>query len=293
MSRAYPSSPKQFETSFKVELEALIFDVDGTLAETEELHRQAFNEAFSGVGLDWCWDRALYRDLLRVTGGKERVLFYATKRSSEERRFAEKHVRDIHALKTERYVALVAAGAAVLRPGVARLVREARSSGLKLAIATTTSPQNVAALLRSTLGDAAEDLFHTIAAGDMVARKKPWPDIYQLALGELGLGAQSCVAFEDSQNGVLAARRAGLEVVVTPGIYTMDEQFDGALCVLSDLGEPHRPYDHVCGIGAGEQYVTVSLLQRWTEPARIAGTAATQGTGAIGKQAGPTGIAGE
>lgn len=246
-----------------MEIQALLFDVDGTLADTEEAHRHAFNEAFVRVGLDWHWDQALYRELLKVAGGKERILSYAARYRPDDEMFVAERLRDVHGFKTESYTALVAVGAVTLRPGVARLIAEARSAGLKLGIATTTSLPNVIALLRSTLRRSPDDLFDVIAAGDMVARKKPWPDIYKLALGELGLPASSCIAFEDSRNGVLAARRAGLATVVTPSTYTSDEDFDDVLCVLSDFGEPKRPYHHIGGAGADDGFVTVASLRRW------------------------------
>lgn len=246
-------------------LEALIFDVDGTLAETEELHRRAFNEAFAEAGLDWRWGTELYRDLLKVTGGKERMLHYAAAYRPHERAPAEEQLRALHARKTERYAALVETGAVRLRPGFARLLAEAREAGMRLAIATTTSPPNVAALLRATLGPASERLFEVIVAGDAAARKKPFPDAYELALAELGLTSASCIAFEDSANGLRAARGAGLATIVTPSLYTADEDFDGALAVLSHLGDPGEPYLHMAGAGAGDGLVVLARLRHWLD----------------------------
>lgn len=246
-------------------LEALIFDVDGTLAETEELHRRAFNDAFAEAGLAWRWDAELYRELLKVTGGKERMLHYAAAHRPHEPAPADEQLRTLHARKTGRYAALVETGAVRLRPGIARLLEEARAAGLRLAIATTTSPANVSALLRATLGPAAEGWFAVVAAGDAVARKKPFPDVYELALAELGLSPLSCVAFEDSANGLRAARGAGLATVVTPSLYTADDDFEGALATLSHLGDPERPYLHVAGEGRGDGLVTPERLRRWLE----------------------------
>jgi HAD superfamily hydrolase (TIGR01509 family) len=244
-------------------LAALIFDVDGTLSETEELHRQAFNDAFAILGLDWHWDRTLYGELLKVTGGKERILHYLERHHPDELAALRPLVPEIHARKTARYTSLIDAGAIGLRPGVARLITEARRAGLRLAIATTTSRPNVITLLRSAFPISREAIFEVIVAGDEVARKKPWPDVYEAALTGLHLPATACIALEDSRNGVLAAHRAGLPVVVTPSLYTASDVFGDALSVVSDLGEPRAPYRHVSGHGKGEGCVTIDALRRW------------------------------
>ncbi len=178
-------------------LEALIFDVDGTLAETEELHRQAFNEAFHAFGLDWVWPRDLYRELLGVTGGRERILHYIDHYAPAGGSGARAKVSEMHADKTVRYVKLIRAGDVAPRPGVRRLIAEAHDAGLRLAIATTTRPGNVEALLGAMIGREALSWFSVIAAGDIVPAKKPARDIYDYALRELGCAASACVAFED------------------------------------------------------------------------------------------------
>lgn len=216
-------------------LDALIFDVDGTLAETEESHRQAFNETFAAVGLDWAWDQALYEVLLKVTGGKERILHYIAGWRPPDGAAAAGRVAELHAAKTARYVALVAEGRTALRPGVARLVAEARAAGLKLAIATTTSRPNVESLIQASFGLAADALFDAVAAGDVVAAKKPAPDIYHLALAQLGCGPERCIAFEDSANGVRSALGAGLAVVATPGLYSARDDVSAATARHDDL----------------------------------------------------------
>ncbi|MBI5128510.1 MAG: HAD-IA family hydrolase [Rhodopseudomonas palustris] len=244
---------------------ALIFDVDGTLSETEELHRQAFNDTFAAESLPWHWDAPAYRRLLDVAGGKERIAHFLTSQPEGAERAAGR-IADLHAAKTRRYTALVAAGAA-LRPGVARLIRDAKAAGVKLAIATTTSLPNVEALLGTSLGFEAMKLFDVVGAGDVVPAKKPAPDIYRYVLERLALPASSCVAFEDSTNGVRAACGAGLATIVTPGIYTEGDDFSGALAVLSDLGEPETPYRHLAGVGAGDRLVTLDALGRWLKAA--------------------------
>ena len=192
-------------------LEALIFDVDGTLAETEEIHRAAFNAAFAAAGLGWHWDVPLYARLLDVTGGKERIRHYDSQNALSSAQIAA-----LHADKTARYVEFVRGGAISLRPGVAELLADAQAAGLRLAIATTTSRPNVDALLAATLG---ANPFEVIAAGDEVSAKKPAPDVYLLALARLGLPATACIAIEDTQNGLASASAAGLRTVITPSLY--------------------------------------------------------------------------
>lgn len=247
-------------------LEALIFDVDGTLADTErDGHRPAFNAAFKEAGLPWHWDVELYGELLAVTGGKERMIHYARQYLPElaAKPGFDNMVRKLHALKTGHYVQLVQAGCLPLRPGVAPLIRAARTAGLRLAIATTTSPENVAALLRASLGHDAESWFDVIGAGDVVAAKKPAPDIYLWVLQQLGLPASACLAFEDSGNGLKAALGAGLATVVTDGEYTRSHDFTGALAVLSDLGVPDSPARVRRGDIQGKACVDIELLRIW------------------------------
>lgn len=213
-------------------LRGLIFDVDGTLAETEPLHLAAFNEAFAAAGLGWRWSDADYARLLATTGGKERIARHARETGVA---LDPGLVAALHRDKTARYGALVAAGALVMRPGVAALLDEARARGLRLAVATTTAPENVDALLQATMGVPAASVFSVIAAGDMVAAKKPAPDVYRLALARLGLPAEACVAFEDSRNGLDAALGAGLFTVLTPSRFSAGEDFAGASLLLTSL----------------------------------------------------------
>ena len=214
-------------------LRALIFDVDGTLAETEEIHRDAFNRAFAEDGLPWHWDVDLYRELLRVTGGKERIRRYL-EMDGVGPILDDDRIARLHARKNEIYGETVRSGGCTLRPGVAELVRAARASGLRTAISTTTSRPNVDALLAATF-PGEPDLFDPIVAGEDVVAKKPAPDAYILAVEKLGLPVDACLALEDSRNGLTAARAAGLVTVVTPSLYTAHETFDGAARVISDL----------------------------------------------------------
>ena len=212
---------------------ALIFDVDGTLAETEEIHRAAFNAAFSEAGLGWVWTEDLYARLLKVTGGRERIAAYGNEIGS-----LPDDIPALHRRKTAIYNERIRSGDIALRPGVERLIRKAREYGLPVAIATTTSRPNVIGLIAATLGEAAVTWFDSIRTGEDVSRKKPDPEVFDLVLADLGLAAADCVAFEDSANGLRAARAAGIPTIVTPSVYTQAEDFTAAAFVLKDLDEP-------------------------------------------------------
>jgi HAD superfamily hydrolase (TIGR01509 family) len=218
-------------------LKALIFDVDGTLAETEELHRIAFNTAFVDNDLPWHWDRLQYRELLKVSGGKERIRhFIETEQLPEkDRDDLDAYIAGLHRHKTSVYTQLVIDGKAELRPGVRQAIEKAQAAGVRLAIATTTSLPNVDALLHASFHDASDGLFEVICAGDSVPAKKPAPDIYLDALRFLNLPADACLAIEDSRNGLLSAHHAGIPTIVTPGMYTDDQDFSEAQLVVADL----------------------------------------------------------
>lgn len=215
-------------------IRALIFDVDGTLAETEEIHRQAFNQSFAEAGLDWNWTQPLYRRLLRVTGGKERIAAYIGEQGGGT---AAIDIPALHRRKTEIYNARIRDRAVALRPGVEALIKLARGNALRLAVATTTSRPNVDSLIAATLGEGALSWFETIRCGEDVRRKKPDAEVYRLVLADLGLAGPDCIAFEDSANGLLAAQGAGIPTVITPSLYTDHEDFTGARLVLSDLAD--------------------------------------------------------
>ncbi|MBS0018132.1 MAG: HAD family hydrolase [Arthrospira sp. SH-MAG29] len=242
-------------------LKAIIFDVDGTLAETErDGHRLAFNQTFAEAGLDWYWSIELYGELLTVSGGKERIDYYI-KRYHGDGQFPnnlDEWIADLHEAKTRHYRELLATGDIPLRPGVKRLITEALGEGVRLAIATTSAFPNAIALLEDTLNP---DCFEVIAAGDIVPHKKPAPDIYNYVLEKLGLTATDCVAIEDSRQGLLAARAVGLTTIVTVNNYTKNEDFLGASLVINHLGEPDLSCEAIAGTALNSGYVSLDLLR--------------------------------
>jgi HAD superfamily hydrolase (TIGR01509 family) len=243
-------------------IDALIFDVDGTIADTEELHRRAFNEAFLACGMDWRWEPALYAELLQITGGKERIAGYLSQLQlpAAERGRLLRLIPQIHATKTRFYQELVALGHLHPRDGVRRLMMEARAAGLKLAIASTTSPVNVEALLSASFGSGALKWFSVIASGDAVPKKKPAPDIYNFALERLEMTPQHAIAFEDSAIGVRAAKAAGLFTVATPSLWTIGEDFAPADLVLTSLADPERPLYAIDELRIGAKYLGLEQL---------------------------------
>lgn len=237
-------------------LQALIFDVDGTLADTESVHMAAFNHAFAEVGLDWVWTTDMYTGLLEISGGKERMLHYWKQvnpgiQELQANALAEQ-INRMHELKTAAYESAINGGAVALRPGVLALMDEALGAGLQLAIATTTSPVNIAALLRRAIGPDWRLNFTAIGDASTAPIKKPHPQVYLQMLDALQLPAAQCLAFEDSSNGLRSATAAGLATIVTPNPFTAHHDFTGALRVVPDLS-----------------HVTLAQLRDWQNSARV------------------------
>ncbi len=246
-------------------LQALIFDVDGTLADTErDGHRVAFNKAFIESGLDWHWSVEQYGQLLAITGGKERIHAYI-KASLPHFKTNDLQglIAELHEVKTTFYRQLLSTGKIPMRPGVKRLLLEAREKNYRLAIATTTTLENVYALFAHALDLHAPDWFEVIAAGDIVEAKKPAADIYLYAMEKLELTADACLAFEDSRNGLLSAVQSGLRTVVTINGYTYDHDFTGALAVIDHFGEPGKSFKLITGEVYGHSFVNIDLLENW------------------------------
>jgi len=222
-------------------IKALIFDCDGVLVDTErDGHRVGFNRAFAEMGIDAEWDVPLYGKLLLVAGGKERMRAYFDEygwpEGAETVEARDELIVALHKLKTEITSELVGEGGLPLRPGIARIVDEAIAAGVKLGVCTTSNPRFIDAVL-DLFGPERKAAFDFVHAGDCVARKKPAPDIYLLALETLGLPPHQCMVVEDSRNGLLAARGAGLPTLITTSTYTVDEDFTGAVKVVPELGD--------------------------------------------------------
>jgi len=254
-------------------LKAVIFDVDGTLAETEEFHRRAFNATFAALGYPHEWTFEHYRRLLLVTGGKERLRAFFGEIGQP---VSDAAILQLHETKNRLYGRMMQEGAIALRPGVARLLEECEAQGVALGIATTTSPENLDALLRPLLSAHWSERFASVVAGDQVARKKPAPDVYVACLAGLGVRADEAIAVEDSLPGLRSARAAGITTVVTPGIFTGHEDFAGAVAVLPGLGSPEAPWAQDLP-GFARRWLTVQDLRRlWAQRNNGAGAELAQ-----------------
>jgi HAD superfamily hydrolase (TIGR01509 family) len=220
-------------------MKALIFDCDGVLVDTEkDGHRVAFNETFRAFGLEDEWDVPYYGELLQVAGGKERMRHHFETKGWPDAA-GDDHdafIAALHAHKTGVFTDLIASGRLPLRTGVARLVDEALATNVRLGVCTTSNPKAIDGVL-DLLGPERKAKFEFVLAGDVVSRKKPDPEIYNLAKERLSLPVEECVVIEDSRNGMLAAIGAGLPVLITTSTYTVDEDFSGAIGVVPELGD--------------------------------------------------------
>lgn len=226
-------------------IKALIFDVDGTLVDTEELHRQAFNQVFLDFKLGWNWSPDLYAELLAYSGGADRIAAYVQRLdlSEAEAAYLQQIVPMVHREKTIIYTDLVSECALRPRPGVTRLIEEALRAEVEVGAVATSAFRDVRGLLSATLGADMAAHIEPVVCAEFVSHKKPAPDLYLLALNMLRLPAESCVAFEDSANGVAAAKAAALYTVATPSRWTRTQNFAAADLILSSLGDLDHPLD--------------------------------------------------
>jgi HAD superfamily hydrolase (TIGR01509 family) len=247
-------------------IRALLWDVDGTLAETErDGHRVAFNHAFEAVGLPWRWDEAYYGELLRVAGGRERLLHDMMSRSDAPASAGEREAlaRDLHRRKNAYYAELVRAGALPLRDGVLALMHECRERGVRMGIATTTSRTNLETLLHVQLGRDWRGWFSALVCGEDVQRKKPDPEVYLLALRQLGIAPLEAVALEDSPGGVAAARAADIPVVVTLSAYFADATIEGAVAIGPGLHDRRGWRPALSSSAPGPARVGLDDIEGW------------------------------
>lgn len=262
-------------------LRALLFDVDGTLADTESLgHRPAYNRAFRELGLPFRWGPKLYRKLLQQPGGRERIRHFLTRyegqlgeQQPQIEADLDSFVGRIHDLKSRFFRSYMRRGRVPLRAGIARLMREAHASGVQIAIVTNASRKTLLPVLRYSMGPELAAEVSVIASGEEVPHKKPAPDLYQLAMQRLGVTPRDCVALEDSEMGLTAASAAGVSAVVTFNSDTHEQDFSKAALVVSSLGEPGAPARVIRGALNGHRWVTIQTLQRICDAPAGAGEA--------------------
>ena len=247
-----------------MELSAVLFDVDGTIAETEEFHRKSFNEAFKEFNLDWFWDEAIYSELINVGGGKERIMHHIKRAWPEMLNYKNlsKYVDSIHKTKNEIYEDYLLESNLKTRPGVIRLINELKKKSIKIALVSSTSEINLINLFEKGLKIDYKKIFDVVAHGDSTRSKKPSPEIYEWTLEKLRLPPQGCIAIEDSPRGLEASRAANISTVVTPSLLTNREDFKGAALIISHLGEPDNPFQVISGEDFGLKYVNTKLLEK-------------------------------
>jgi HAD superfamily hydrolase (TIGR01509 family) len=248
------------------EIKAVLFDQDGVIIDTErDGHRVAFNQTFKEFGYGFEWSVEKYHELLQVAGGKERMRHYLhTEGFGVEVKPEEEDqlIKDMHKLKTAIFVELIESGKLPLRPGVKRLMQEVMDAGLVLGVCTTSNERAARAVAYKILKDIKFDF---VLAGDIVSKKKPDPEIYNLALEKAGLKPEECIVIEDSRNGVLAAKAAGMHIVATTNVYTEKEDLSDADLIVTCLGDPDGEKGELRKGGEGLDYDGVLHLDQLVE----------------------------
>jgi len=247
-----------------MELSAVFFDVDGTIAETENLHRKSFNESFKEFNLDWFWDEAIYKELINIGDGKERIIHYIKRAWPEmmEYKNLTKYINSIHKVKCEIFEDHISESEIKMRPGVLRLIKELKLKRKRIVIVSSNSEESLFTLFTKGLDMDPNSIFDLIAHGNLTKHKRPSPEIYEWSLEKLRLPPQACIAIEDSLRGLQSAKNANLNVVVTPSIFTRDENFSDADVVVSDLGEIKAPFKRIKGKTFGNKVVNIDLLEK-------------------------------
>ncbi|MEE2694803.1 MAG: HAD-IA family hydrolase [Pseudomonadota bacterium] len=245
-------------------LSAVLFDVDGTIAETEDFHRKSFNESFREFNLDWFWDEAIYKELINIGGGKERIEHYIKRAWPEmlDYKNLTKYINSIHKVKNEVFEDYILESEIKPRPGVIRLIKELKENNIRIAIVSSNSEKSLHTLFKKGLNINPKKTFDLIAHGECTKNKRPSPEIYEWVLEKLRLPPQSCVAIEDSPRGVESAKNANLNILATPSIFTKDEDFSDAKLIVSDLGEIDRPFNKIKGETFGNKIVNLDLLKK-------------------------------
>lgn len=253
-------------------LKALLFDCDGVIAETEkDGHRAAFNKAFREYGLDVVWDIEEYGKLVKISGGKERMRFYFSTHADLIHGYEdhEKLIKELHSRKTEIFISMCEKGELPLRSGIRRLMEQALKESLLLGICSTSNEKSVTSLVIGNLGEVWLDRFHGIFAGDIVKEKKPSPEIYNIARQAFNVYSRECFVVEDSRNGLLAAKAAGMHCIITPSYYSREEDFSEADLVVSSLGEPEENKIEILkskkDLKDDYQYVDIKMLKKFME----------------------------
>ena len=247
-----------------MELSAVFFDVDGTIAETEEYHRKSFNESFKEFSLDWFWDEAIYKELINIGGGKERIMFHLKKAWPEmlEYKNLSNYIDSIHKIKNEIYEDYINDSQITARPGVFRLIEELKQNNISIALVSSTSEVNLLNLFTKGFKIDPYEMFDLVAHGDCTKLKKPSPEIYEWALQKLQLPSEACIAIEDSPRGLESSNNANIKTIITPSKLTIGESFKEARLVISDLGEPDKPFDTILGEAYDHNYVSFELLKK-------------------------------